>query len=150
MNALGCQVLGPANIVDVIGIAAVNQNVATLEMRQKISNCVIYRADRHHQPDHPGLGEFLDEIHERRGADGLLLHQFRHRLCGPIKHDAVMAALQQAAHHIRSHAAEADHSELHGLVLHVHERIDVPVWPGWSGRTGRCRSARSNRPTNSR
>src|ERR1700720_1404517 len=29
-----------------------------------------------------------------------------------------MAALQQAAHHIGSHPAEADHSELHGLALH--------------------------------
>src|SRR5262249_25123734 len=29
-----------------------------------------------------------------------------------------MAALQQAPHHIGSHPAEADHSELHGLALH--------------------------------
>src|SRR5215475_3583410 len=29
-----------------------------------------------------------------------------------------MSALQQAAHHVGSHSAEADHSELHGLALH--------------------------------
>src|SRR5262249_24638137 len=29
-----------------------------------------------------------------------------------------MAALQQAPHHVGSHPAEADHSELHGLALH--------------------------------
>ena len=29
-----------------------------------------------------------------------------------------MLALQQTAHHVRSHSAEADHSELHGLALH--------------------------------
>src|SRR5262249_23706149 len=27
MNPLGCEVLGPANVIDVIGIAAVNQNI---------------------------------------------------------------------------------------------------------------------------
>jgi hypothetical protein len=31
----------------------------------------------------------------------------------PVKHDALMAVLQEPPHHIRSHSAEADHSKLH-------------------------------------
>ena len=87
-------------------------------MRQKISNCVVYRANRHHEPNGTWLCELFGELRQRSRADGLFLHQLRHRLCRPIKHHAVMAALQQAAHHIGSHPAEADHSELHGLALH--------------------------------
>ena len=115
MNALGCQVLGPANIVDVIGIAAVNENVAALEMGQQLGDNIIHYAGRHHQPDGARLGEFLDEVREQRGADGLLLHQLRHCVCRSVAYDALMAAPQEATHHIPAHPAKADHSELHGF-----------------------------------
>ena len=118
MNSFWDELLGAANVVDVVGIAAVNQDVATLEMGQQIGDGVVYRAGRHHQPNGAWLCELLGELRQRSRADGLFLHQLRHRLCRPIEHDALMAALQQAAHHIPAHPAEADHSELHGLALH--------------------------------
>jgi len=34
-----------------------------------------------------------------------------------LLHHALVLALQEAAHHVRSHSAEANHSELHGLAL---------------------------------
>ena len=115
MDALGFEFLGAANIVDVIGIAAVDQDVAALEMGQQIGDDIVHHAGRHHQPDRARLGEFLDEVRQRRGADGLLLHQLRHRVCRSVVHHALVAALQKAAHHVPAHPAEADHSKLHGF-----------------------------------
>jgi iron-sulfur cluster assembly accessory protein len=37
-----------------------------------------------------------------------------------VEHHTVVTALDQALHHVRAHAAEADHSELHAL-LHVRD-----------------------------
>ena len=45
------------------------------------------------------------------------LHQLFDRLCGLVEHNALMSAPQQAAHHVRSHPAKTDHSQLHGLIL---------------------------------
>jgi hypothetical protein len=56
-------------------------------------------------------------MRQRRGADGVLFDQLRYCLCGPVVHHALVIALQEAAHHVRSHSAEANHSELHGLAL---------------------------------
>ena len=58
----GCQLLGAANIIDVIGIAAVDEDVAALEMRQQIGDDIIDHAGRHHQPDGARLRELLDEV----------------------------------------------------------------------------------------
>ena len=54
---------------------------------------------------------------------------------------------KQAAHHVRSHPAEADHSELHGLALH---RGTMFRSDARRGRTGDVAPVRSNRSTNSR
>ena len=81
VNSFWDELLGAADVIDVIRIAAVNQDVATLEMRQKISNCVVYRANRHHEPNGTWLCELFGELRQRSRADGLFLHQLRHRLC---------------------------------------------------------------------
>ena len=41
---------------------------------------------------------------------GLFLDQLGDRLGGPVVDDALVAALQQPAHHVGSHPAEPDHS----------------------------------------
>src|SRR5581483_11019893 len=43
MNSFRRELLGAANIVDVIGIAAVDQNVAGIEVRQEIRDGLIHR-----------------------------------------------------------------------------------------------------------
>ena len=62
-----------------------------------------------------GFRELLGELRQRGGADGLLLDHVAHRVCGPVEHHALVAALQETAHHVGSHPAEADHSQLHRL-----------------------------------
>src|SRR6185295_15910028 len=68
VDAFCGQLFGAANIIDVVGIAAVDQDIAALEMRQKISNCAVYRTNRHHEPNGTWLCELFDELRQRSRA----------------------------------------------------------------------------------
>src|SRR5271167_1834015 len=65
-------------------------------MRQQIGDDIVDHAGRHHQPDRARRCQLLDEIRQRRGADGLLFRQLRYRVCGSVVDDALMAALQES------------------------------------------------------
>src|SRR5690348_11825476 len=147
MYAPGAKLLGAADVVDVVGIATIDQDIVRLQMRQQVGDCLVDDAGGHHQPNGTRLGEGLDEFGNRPRADRLLLHKLRHGLGGHVEHHTLMATLQEAAHHIRSHPAEADHSQLHvsALLEEVHElamtacdpataRFSLPcAWPDpWS------------------
>ena len=60
-----------------------------------------------------GLREFRDEILQRRGSRGAFLRQLLDVGRIQVEHDALVPAAHQAAHHVRAHAAQSDHSELH-------------------------------------
>ena len=51
MKVPGFQFLRPANIVNVIRVAAIDQDVAAIEMRQQVGDHIVDHAGRHHQPD---------------------------------------------------------------------------------------------------
>jgi hypothetical protein len=72
MNALGGEFLGAANVVDVIGIAAVDHDVAGFELRGEVLQGGIHNAGGNHQPDGARLREFLYEVVERRRTRGAL------------------------------------------------------------------------------
>src|SRR5262245_44798965 len=72
-DPLGHQLLGSADVVDVVGIAAVNENVTALKVWQQIGNGPVDHARWHHQPDGAGLRELLCELRQRRGTDGFFL-----------------------------------------------------------------------------
>ena len=107
------QLLGTPDIVDVVGIAAVDQDVARFEGRQDVGDGFVNDGCRHHQPHGTRLLQLLDEIGERRGADGILSGQFADGHGRHIEDHAVVAVLQQPPHHVGAHAAETDHPELH-------------------------------------
>ena len=56
------QLLGAPDIVDVVGIAAVDQDVVRLEGRQDIRDGLVDNGRRHHQPDHPRLLQLFHQI----------------------------------------------------------------------------------------
>ena len=91
-DALDGQFFGAADIVDVIGVAAVDDDVAALEMGEQIGNDAVDRRGRHHEPNRARLGQGLGEVLYRSGADGLLFNQFRYRLCRPVVDHALMTA----------------------------------------------------------
>ena len=73
----GGELLGAADVVDVIGIAAVDEDVARFEKRQQIGDRLVDHGGRNHQPDGARLFEFFDEIRERSCADGFVFDRVR-------------------------------------------------------------------------
>jgi hypothetical protein len=113
MNPPRRQLVGAPDVVDVIGIAAVDQDVVGLESRQQIRNRVVDRRGRDHEPNRPRLCQFLYQVGERARADSVLCGHLRHRFWRHVEDHALMASLEQPPHHVGAHPAEADHSELH-------------------------------------
>src|SRR3974390_2647426 len=78
--AFGREILGATNVVHVIGVSAVNQDVAALEVRNNIRNCLVHERRWDHQPDRPRLLKLAREVRDRRGPDSLVLRQIFDRL----------------------------------------------------------------------
>src|ERR1019366_1842015 len=108
---------GPADVVFVEGIAAIDDNVVRLQQAaETLDRLFGDPAGRQHHPD--GTRLFPQRLHhlgERSGGRGTLLRQRLARLDVGVEHHAVMPRLHQAARHIAAHVAEADHTDLHLL-----------------------------------
>src|SRR5260221_581972 len=70
VNALGLQLFGAANVVDVVGVAAVDQNVASGEFRDQFTDRSIDHGRGNHQPDGARLLQFLHAIINSADAGG--------------------------------------------------------------------------------
>jgi hypothetical protein len=117
VHAPGRQLLRAADVIDVVGVAAVDEDVARLEVRDDGGDGLVHHRGGDHQPDRTGLRELAREILERCGTRRLVLHQVGHRLRRAVEDDAVVPPSQQAPHHVGAHPAKTDHSELHDEVL---------------------------------
>ena len=113
VNPLRRERFGTPDVVDVIRIAAVNDDVVALESARQVRDGLLDDRRGHHHPRHSRQLELGGEVVERRRADGALLCQFLDRRGAHVEHDAFVTAAQQAPHHVRTHSAEADHSHLH-------------------------------------
>ena len=115
VKALRLKLLRAANVVNVVGVAPVDQNVAGLEFRHEFMDHLIDHSGRHHQPDRARLLQSLHEVVERvraRGAfAGKLLHAFR----AAVIHDTSVAIFLKPPHHIGTHTPQTDHSQLHSV-----------------------------------
>ena len=110
------EVLAAPDVVDVIRIAAVDDRIAGFHQRHELRDHLVDRRRRHHQPHGARLRELTDKVGKRRCADSLVRRQILHGLREHVEDDAIMTALDEAAHHVRAHAAQSDHSELHDVV----------------------------------
>ena len=61
-----------------------------------------------------GFSNFLTRSASEEDPVARLLGHLIDRVGRHVEDDAIVAALQEAPHHIGAHPAEADHSELHG------------------------------------
>jgi hypothetical protein len=126
VNAAGFEVFGPADIVHVMRVPAVDDDVAGLEQRRQLVQRRFNDGRREHQPDRARCIELLDELAERARSSRPGARQLLYACGLRIEHDAVVSTLQQAAHHAAAHASKTDHSELH---------MDKPTnkfEPGWA------------------
>src|SRR6266478_1965126 len=115
VNAPGGEFLGASNVVDVIRIAAVDDDVAGFELRGQVVQGGIHNASRNHQPDGPRLREFFHEVVERRRARRAFCAKLLHGIGAAVVDNALVPVLLQAAHHVGAHPAETDHAELHSF-----------------------------------
>jgi hypothetical protein len=113
VNALALKLLGAVQVVDVIRVATVDDDVARLQERAELGQRLVDDGGGDHQPDGPRLRQLLDEILERSRALGSLRDERVDGLGVRVEHDALMAALHQAADHVRAHSSQTDHAELH-------------------------------------
>ena len=117
VDSLRREFLGAPDIVNVIGIAAVDQNVLCLKMGQKIRDSFVHDRRGNHQPDRTRLRELSHKLRERGGANGFLLGQLRNRFRRPVENHALMAALEKPPRHVRAHSSKTNHADLHSLFL---------------------------------
>ena len=80
VDSFGCEFLGALDIVHVIGVSAVDEDVACLEMRQQIGDGLIDDCRRNHQPYRAWFLQFLHQIDRGIGSDRVIFDKIRHRL----------------------------------------------------------------------
>jgi len=90
VNALLGKVFRAPDIIHVIGIAAVDDNVARRRVREHLIDGRVHGGGRDHQPHRPWRLELLHEIDNRRRANCVGSHQLLDRLGGSVEHHALM------------------------------------------------------------
>src|SRR6185312_4579293 len=113
MDACRAQLLGPADVVLIVGIAAVDEDVAGSEPRPQLRNDAVDDRSGHHDPDRARRSQGGGELRERIGGDRPIGSNRLHRFLRSIVSDAFMAASDQPAHHVGAHAPEPHHSDSH-------------------------------------
>ena len=86
-------------------------------MGQEVGDPVVHDRRGHHQPDRPRLRELLDKVHERGGANRFVLDQLLHDVRRPVEDHALMTSLEKPPRHVRAHASETNHADLHSVFL---------------------------------
>jgi len=72
------QLLRAPDVVDLIGIAVVDEDVARLQKFDQIGDAFIDHCGGNHQPQSPGLLQLLDQVGKRTCPDRFLGNQFFH------------------------------------------------------------------------
>ena len=116
IDPLRRKLLGAADIVHVIRVAAVDEDVAALQVRHEVGNGLVHHRGRNHQPDRPRLLQLAHEVCQRGGTNRFFPRQIFDRLRRHIENHALMAALDEPPHHVGAHSAQSDHCELHDIL----------------------------------
>src|SRR5437870_306479 len=115
------------DVVAVVGVPAVDDGVTAREAGGNALERRIDDARRDHEPDDARLGELFDEGVQRRGAGRALAHESLYGGRRDVVHHAGVAPAEQATHHVRAHATQPDHADLHSCLLSF-----VPTARPWS------------------
>src|SRR5208283_1418893 len=117
VDLLRSEFLGAPDVVDVVRVSAVDEDVTSLEVGQKISDSFVHNRGRHHKPDRPWLRELLHQFRERSRAFRLVLDQFIHRCRRSVEYHAVVTVFYEPPYHVGAHSSKTDHAELHLYLL---------------------------------
>ncbi len=113
MNAPRRQRFRTPDVVDIVRIAAIDDDVVGLESPRQFLYHLLDSRRGDHQPGNPRLPQRLGQLLERRHAARTLVRQSRDSVRVHVVSDAFVAAAHQASYHVRAHSSEADHAHLH-------------------------------------
>src|SRR5262249_23345149 len=113
VDALRCEFLGAANVVDIVGVSAIDEDVACLEVGRQVGDGFVDGRRGNHQPHCPRLFELFQEVRKRSCSHCAFLRQFAHRFRRQIEDNAVVPLLDQTSRHVGAHSSESYHSKLH-------------------------------------
>ena len=113
MQPLGLQFRRAADVVVIVGVSAVDHDIAGLEQPRDLGQDRFDHRGRNHHPDGARLGELGDEVLHAAGAGRAEADEPRHGVRVGVVDDQVVTGLHQAFDHVRAHASKSDHPELH-------------------------------------
>ena len=109
--------MGAADIVDIVGIAAVDDRIPRLERRQKVGDGPVDNCGRNHEPHRAWLFQFLGQLRKRGTPGRLFVDELLDGLGRHIEDHALVAACEEPADHVGAHPPQSDHSKLHEWLL---------------------------------
>src|SRR5580698_785404 len=121
VEAVALEVLGPGDVIPVVGVPAVDHDVVGLEQRPQLVQGLLDDAGRDHDPQGPRLVQPADEVGQALRALRAVGFQRLDRVGVDVVDHAVVAVAHEPADEVGAHPAEPDHPELH-------RRIS---WHGW-------------------
>ena len=115
VNSIRGDFLGTPYVVDIVGVTAIDQNVAGIEQRQADRGSSCPRLRPAPSTKSPGaFRAFSRNLPERRAACRLVLYKVRDRDWATCRTPRIGdRAATKPSYHVGAHSAEADHSELH-------------------------------------
>src|SRR5271165_6572869 len=113
VDALAAEFLGAADVVDVVGIAAIDEDVSDIELAREFVERGVDHGGGNHEPDGARLAELLNEFVQRAGARGAFGGELLDGVGAAIVDHGLVAVFLQPADHVGAHSSETDHSELH-------------------------------------
>src|SRR5215213_2634955 len=117
VNALLAQLGGPADVIAIVRVAAVDDDVALVEDVGQLLDDFAGDPGRDHHPRDPGLAELVDELLHGDRAGRALTFQLRYEVPIDVEHNTFVPVAHQPANDVRAHSAQPDHSQLHGTSL---------------------------------
>src|SRR4030095_7619677 len=100
LDTLRLELLRTADVVDVVGIASIDEDVPPREVGQQLADRRVDAPRRDHQPDRSWGLQLLHEIDGRRGPDGFRPRQLLDRLGGPDEDDALTPTAAEPLGHV--------------------------------------------------
>ena len=127
------EVGGTADVISVVGVAAVDDDVSSLHVGGEVFDGLASDVPGwHHHPDCSRTRQLLDEVGHRAGPGGTILLQILDSLWDHVEDHAAVTIAHQAADDVGAHPPESNHPDLH-RVIRCHRRSPLlAVWPGSS------------------
>ena len=113
MNALRFQFGGAADVIVVVGVAAIDDHVVAFEQRDEGLQRRIDHRRRHHHPDRARRFQLTREVFERCRPDRPFFDDCLHGFRLEVVNDALVAGPHKTPHHVASHPAQSDHAQFH-------------------------------------